>query len=444
MKPPRQQPRYLSDGGEPPKRSRTPHLLILGSLLLVMALFLWVPMGDSSQITDLSRIRRAIREGEVAELKVRSGERFLDGVLRAKSRGQTPARFRTVVPTDDLLTAILEDVYRWNLAHPDPQDSIVLEVQPQANLYLLALLQSLPWLLFGGVIVWMIWRHMRNFAPASGQPGFGSSRVRLDRAELPSVTFDDVAGVQEAKDEVYELIAFLKNPEKFSRLGGRIPRGVLLVGPPGTGKTLLAKAVAGEAGVPFFSISGSDFVEMFVGVGASRVRDLFRLARDNSPSIVFLDEIDAVGRRRAAAPIGGSEEREQTLNAILVEMDGFDSDDGVIVLGATNRPDVLDPALMRPGRFDREICVDLPDMKGRIEVLEVHTRRVPLEEGVSLKAIARGTPTFSGADLEALVNEAALVAALAGREQVGSHDFEESRDKVRWGRAKKSRVLEEE
>ena len=273
---------------------------------------------------------------------------------------------------------------------------------------------------------------------------FGRSKHRITSKEHTNVTFDDVAGIEEAKDEVMEIVEFLKNPKKFQRLGGRIPRGVLLVGEPGTGKTLLAKAIAGEADVPFFSISGSDFVEMFVGVGASRVRDLFKQAKDNSPCIIFLDEIDAVGRRRGSGfSSGGHDEREQTLNAILVEMDGFETNEQVIVCAATNRVDVLDPALTRPGRFDRQIYVPLPDVKGRMEILKVHSRKVKLGPKVDLMRLARATPGFSGADLAAIINESALHATLAGKEFIEQDDLEESRDKVRWGRARKSRVIDE-
>ena len=273
---------------------------------------------------------------------------------------------------------------------------------------------------------------------------FGRSKHRITSKEHTNITFDDVAGIEEAKEEVMEIVEFLKNPKKFQRLGGRIPRGVLLVGEPGTGKTLLAKAIAGEADVPFFSISGSDFVEMFVGVGASRVRDLFKQAKDNSPCIIFLDEIDAVGRRRGSGfSSGGHDEREQTLNAILVEMDGFDTNDQVIVCAATNRVDVLDPALTRPGRFDRQIYVPLPDIKGRWEILKVHSRKVKLGPKVDLMKLARATPGFSGADLAAIINESALHATLAGKEFIEQDDLEESRDKVRWGRARKSRVIDE-
>lgn len=282
---------------------------------------------------------------------------------------------------------------------------------------------------------------------AQGGPGnvlaFGRSRPKLIHKDHTGVKFGDVAGVEEAKEEVTEVIEFLKNPQRFEKLGGRIPRGLLFVGPPGTGKTLLAKAIAGEADVPFFSISGSDFVEMFVGVGASRVRDLFRQAKENAPCIIFLDEVDAVGRRRGSGLGGGHDEREQTLNAILVEMDGFDTNEQVIVIAATNRPDVLDPALLRPGRFDREIVISLPDVKGRFEILKVHARKVRLGEDVDLMKIARGTPMFSGADLEAIINEAAIRATMAAKSFVGEEDLEEARDKIRFGRQKRSRVLDE-
>jgi cell division protease FtsH len=273
---------------------------------------------------------------------------------------------------------------------------------------------------------------------------FGKSRARLHSTQQKKVTFKDVAGVEEAKEELQEIIEFLKDPQKFQKLGGRIPKGVLLVGPPGTGKTLLARAIAGEANVPFFSISGSDFVEMFVGVGASRVRDLFEQGKKNAPCIIFIDEIDAVGRHRGAGLGGGHDEREQTLNALLVEMDGFESNEGVILIAATNRPDVLDPALLRPGRFDRRVVVARPDVKGREEILRVHTRKVPLADDVDLSIIARGTPGFSGADLANLVNEAALWAARQNRKFVAMDDFEMSKDKVLMGVERKSMILSDE
>ncbi len=300
-----------------------------------------------------------------------------------------------------------------------------------------------PWVLILGFFWFFLGKHLRAPGSPGGVLAFGRSRARLHDKGKGRVTFDDVAGISDAKEEVREIIEFLRNPARFSRVGARIPRGVLLSGHPGTGKTLLAKAIAGEANVPFFTICGSDFVEMFVGVGASRVRDLFQKAKENSPCIVFLDEIDAVGRRRGTGLGGGHDEREQTLNAILVEMDGFDSDQGIILIAATNRPDVLDPALLRPGRFDREIVIDLPDLEGRREILKVHARKVKMAAGTNLEVIARGTPTFSGAELEALVNEAALGAVMKGRGQVTLDDLEEARDKVKWGRSK-SRAMDKE
>jgi cell division protease FtsH len=306
------------------------------------------------------------------------------------------------------------------------------------------LIQLLPWLLIGGVFWYVLMRQMKSNAGPGGVLNFGRSRARVYMKERVATTFDDVAGVEEAKQEVREIVEFLKSPGRFTKIGARIPRGVLLVGPPGCGKTLLARAIAGESGVPFFSISGSDFVEMFVGVGASRVRDLFKQARESAPCIVFLDEIDAVGRRRGTGLGGGHDEREQTLNQILVEMDGFDTDQGIIMIAATNRPDVLDPALLRPGRFDRQIVIDLPDLVGREAILKVHTKKIKLGTTVDLQVVARATPGFSGADLEAIVNEAALMAVLDGREVVEGRDFEEARDKLRFGRARKSRAMTQE
>jgi cell division protease FtsH len=302
-----------------------------------------------------------------------------------------------------------------------------------------------PLLVLIGLFYFLFARNLRSGAGGMLM-SFGRSRHRLQGKDKDRVqiTFKDVAGIEEAKEEVAEIIEFLKNPKKFQRLGGRIPRGVLLVGPPGCGKTLLAKAIAGEADVPFFSISGSDFVEMFVGVGASRVRDLFKQAKENSPCIIFLDEVDAIGRKRGPGYIGGGhDEREQTLNAILVEMDGFDTDDQVIVIAATNRGDILDHALTRPGRFDRQISVPLPDLKGRLEILKVHAKKIKLAPNAGLDKLARGTPMFSGADLAAIINEAALAATMANKDYVETADLEEARDKVRWGRARKSRVIDE-
>jgi len=297
------------------------------------------------------------------------------------------------------------------------------------------------------LLLWfLLSRSLRNAGGGGGMLGsFGKSRHRTLSKEMTGITFNDVAGIEEAKEEVNEIVEFLKNPRKFTKLGGRIPRGVLLVGDPGVGKTLLAKAIAGEADVPFFSISGSDFVEMFVGVGASRVRDLFKQAKESSPCIIFLDEIDAVGRKRGGGfSTGGHDERDQTLNAILVEMDGFSPADGVIVIAATNRVDVLDPALIRPGRFDRQVTVPLPDVKGRLDILTVHAKKIKLSQNVNLERIARGTPGFSGADLAAIINEAAISATMRNKDFVEHEDMEEARDKVRFGRAKKSRVREKE
>ena len=294
------------------------------------------------------------------------------------------------------------------------------------------------------VIVFLFFLIMRQIQAGGGKAmSFGKAKAKLMTENQNKVTFADVSGVEEAKDEVEEIIAFLKDPKKFTRLGGRIPKGVLMMGPPGTGKTLLARAIAGEAGVPFFSISGSDFVEMFVGVGASRVRDLFEQGKRHAPCIIFIDEIDAVGRHRGAGLGGGHDEREQTLNQLLVEMDGFESNEGVIMIAATNRPDVLDPALLRPGRFDRRIVVPRPDVKGREGILRVHARRVPLGGDVELGVVARGTPGFSGADLESLVNEAALLAARKGKDLVEMRDFEEAKDKVLMGPERKSMVISE-
>ena len=302
-----------------------------------------------------------------------------------------------------------------------------------------------PWILIIGLFWFFIIRQMRSPGGSGGVLSFGRSRAhRYNKEKNTRVTFADVEGMVEAKEEVREIIEFLKNRSRFQRIGGRIPRGVLLVGRPGTGKTLLARAIAGEAEVPFFSISGSDFVEMFVGVGASRVRDLFKQARESSPCIVFLDEIDAVGRKRGSGVGGGHDEREQTLNAILVEMDGFDTDEGIILIGATNRPDVLDPALLRPGRFDRQVVIDLPDVKGRAAILKVHAKKVRHAKDLDFERLARATPGFSGAELAALINEAAILAAMRNLDEVTMAECEEARDRVRWGREKKSRKVEEE
>jgi cell division protease FtsH len=313
--------------------------------------------------------------------------------------------------------------------------------QEEKNLLFIALVQWAPIILIVAFWIFMLRQMQSNGGKAMG---FGKSRARLLTERQGRVTFDDVAGIEEAKTELEEIVDFLKDPQKFQRLGGKIPKGCLLVGPPGTGKTLLARAIAGEANVPFFTISGSDFVEMFVGVGASRVRDMFEQGKKNAPCIIFIDEIDAVGRHRGAGLGGGNDEREQTLNQLLVEMDGFEANEGVILIAATNRPDVLDPALLRPGRFDRQIVVPNPDINGREQILKVHMRKVPLAPDVDARTIARGTPGFSGADLANLVNEAALMAARAGKRVVTMYDFEQSKDKVMMGAERRSMVMTEE
>jgi cell division protease FtsH len=304
------------------------------------------------------------------------------------------------------------------------------------------LFNFLPFLLIG-VLIWVFFLRQIK-AAGKGALSFGKSKARLLTKDRNKTTFKDVAGVDEAKEEVAELVEFLRDPKKFQKLGGRIPKGVLMIGPPGTGKTLLAKAIAGEADASFFSISGSDFVEMFVGVGASRVRDMFEQARKNTPCLIFIDEIDAVGRSRGHGMGGGNDEREQTLNALLVEMDGFDTQEGIIIIAATNRPDVLDPALLRPGRFDRQVTVNLPDVRGREAILKVHAKNVKLDGSVDLSVIARGTPGFSGAELANLLNEAALLAARIGKKAIGMSELEEARDKVRWGRERRSMAMSEE
>ena len=340
-------------------------------------------------------------------------------------------RFRTFAPNDPELVKSLRE----------KKVKIAAKPEEDSPWYMVLLLNWFPMLLLIGV--WIFF--MRQMQVGGGKAmSFGKSRAKLLTENQHRVTFSDVAGVDEAKDDLQEIIAFLKDPKKFTKLGGRIPKGCLLVGPPGTGKTLLARAIAGEAGVPFFSISGSDFVEMFVGVGASRVRDLFVQGKKNAPCIIFIDEIDAVGRHRGAGLGGGHDEREQTLNQLLVEMDGFEANEGVILIAATNRPDVLDPALLRPGRFDRRVVVPRPDVKGREGILQVHTRKVPVGTDVDIAVLARATPGFAGADLENLVNEAALLAARNNKEKVDMHDFELAKDKVMMGAERRSMIISDE
>lgn len=355
-----------------------------------------------------------------------------------------------VVIKGNNVTGILKDGSRFRTYTPDYPD-LVRELNAKSVKITAKPAEQNPWYItlfysFGPILLLiLVWIFFMRQMQAGGNRAlsFGKSKAKLISDKSVKVTFNDVAGIDEAKVEVQEIIDFLKDPQKFAKLGGKIPKGVLLVGPPGTGKTLLAKAIAGEAGVPFFSISGSDFVEMFVGVGAARVRDLFEQAKKNAPCIVFIDEIDAVGRQRGAGLGGGHDEREQTLNQLLVEMDGFDPNEGTIIIAATNRPDVLDPALLRPGRFDRQIVVPQPDVKGRLEILKVHTRKIPLAEDVNLEIIARGTPGFSGADLANLVNEAALLAARKSKTKVDMSDFESAKDKVLMGVERRSMIISE-
>ena len=364
-----------------------------------------------------------VRQGEVVSVKIQGSR--ISGVLA------NDQRFTSYAPDDPTL---VDTLVKSNV-------QVKAEPQEDAPWYMTVLISWFPMLLLIGV--WIFF--MRQMQGGGGKAmSFGRSRAKMVTQEETKVTFADVAGVDEAKDELQEIVDFLSNPKKFTRLGGRIPKGVLLVGGPGTGKTLLARAVAGEAGVPFFSISGSDFVEMFVGVGAARVRDLFIQGKKNAPCLIFIDEIDAVGRQRGAGLGGGHDEREQTLNAMLVEMDGFESNEGVILIAATNRPDVLDPALLRPGRFDRQVVVPNPDLRGRKRILEVHTRKTPLSGEVDLDVLARGTPGFSGADLENLVNEAALHAAKLSQDKVTMIDFEEAKDKVMMGKERRSMILSDE
>ena len=372
-----------------------------------------------------SEFLTAVDEGKVAEVTL-AGSR-IQGTMRDGA-----AAFSTYAPQDPTL---VERLQKKNINfRARPSDDDVPSIMSM-------LLSWFPMLLL--IAVWIFF--MRQMQSGSGRAmGFGKSKAKLLTERQGRVTFDDVAGVDEAKDELQEIVEFLRDPQKFQRLGGRIPRGALLIGPPGTGKTLLARAIAGEANVPFFTISGSDFVEMFVGVGASRVRDMFEQAKKNAPCIIFIDEIDAVGRHRGAGLGGGNDEREQTLNQLLVEMDGFESNEGVILIAATNRPDVLDPALMRPGRFDRQITVPNPDIAGREKILRVHMRKVPVAPDVDPKIIARGTPGFSGADLANLVNEAALLAARRNRRLVTQSEFEDAKDKVMMGAERRSMVMTEE
>ena len=398
-------------------------LWLVISLMMVVLFNLFnkpEPMRNNISYSDMLGY---VAKGEIASVVIQGNElsgQFLDG-----------RKFKTYAPNDPDLVKSLRD------------KGVQISAEPKEDSpwYMTVLISWFPMLLLIGV--WIFF--MRQMQGGGGKAmSFGKSRARLMTENAEKVTFEDVAGIEEAKDELEEIIEFLRDPKKFTRLGGRIPKGVLLMGAPGTGKTLLARAIAGEAGVPFFSISGSDFVEMFVGVGASRVRDLFVQSKKHAPCIIFIDEIDAVGRHRGAGLGGGHDEREQTLNQLLVEMDGFESNEGVILIAATNRPDVLDPALLRPGRFDRQVVVPVPDIRGREKILEVHVRRIPLDDNVDLSTVARGTPGFSGADLENLVNEAALMAARKNKDKVDLSDLEAAKDKVLMGTERKSMIISED
>src|SRR4030081_3404045 len=405
-------------------------------LVAIIALFFTVvQQGGAPDVKPiaLNTLAQRIKRNEIKSIEV-NDDRV---VAIASTPGSNDQRFTTRTGRDNFLDAM----HNFGVT-PDELASVQYTVKepPQISNWLGILVNLLPLIFFGAILLFM----MRQAQGSNNQAlSFGKSRARMFMGNKPTITFQDVAGVEEAKQELQEVVEFLKYPEKFAALGARIPKGVLLVGPPGTGKTLLSKAVAGEAGVPFFSISGSEFVEMFVGVGASRVRDLFDQAKKNSPCIVFVDEIDAVGRQRGAGLGGGHDEREQTLNQLLVEMDGFDTNTHVIIIAATNRPDVLDPALLRPGRFDRHVNLDRPDIKGRRQVLDVHSRNKPLDSTVDLEVLARQTPGFSGADLANLINEAAILAARGNKKVIGMGELEEGIERVVAGPEKKSRRLSE-
>ena len=398
--------------------------------LLLIAVFQVIGGNSSSNSSDeipYSQAIEMIEKGDVKSAKI-------DGENLTITLGPNNNKLRSIIPNSPFNDGITETLL---------DNNVEIEAVKQQESGLASFIQYLlPFVLIVGV--WLFFMNRMQGGGRGGAMGFGKSKAKLLNQNEDRKTFDDVAGIDEAKEELEEIVEFLRDPQKFSRLGGQIPKGALLIGPPGTGKTLLARAIAGEAGVPFFTISGSDFVEMFVGVGASRVRDMFEQAKKNAPCIVFIDEIDAVGRHRGAGHGGGNDEREQTLNQLLVEMDGFSANEGVILLAATNRPDVLDPALKRPGRFDRQVQVPNPDIKGREKILSVHARKSPLGPDVDLRIIARGTPGFSGADLANLVNEAALTAARTGKRFVTMEDFEFAKDKVMMGAERRSMVLTDE
>ncbi len=418
-----------NDEQDPQPNPMMRNLMIWAGVIVALLLMASIFSGsgaDAGQGMTYSKFRQDVAAGKVESVSIAP-----DRITGKMKDGEI---FSTVpVGNDTELTKLLDE----NGVEYQGQQAD----QPSILTYLL--IQALPFLLILAVAFFVL-RQMQKGGGAGGAMGFGKSKAKLLTEKHGKVTFEDVAGIDEAREELQEVVEFLKDPQKFSRLGGKIPKGALLVGSPGTGKTLLARAIAGEAGVPFFTISGSDFVEMFVGVGASRVRDMFEQAKKNSPCIVFIDEIDAVGRSRGAGLGNQNDEREQTLNQLLVEMDGFEANEGIIIIAATNRPDVLDPALLRPGRFDRQVVVPRPDIEGRVKILEVHMRKVPLAPDVDGRVIARGTPGFSGADLANLVNEAALLAARRGKRLVAMQEFEDAKDKVMMGTERKSMVMTED
>jgi cell division protease FtsH len=424
-----QDPKANNTGWSRFSRTASFWILIIATAFLMTTIF--SPGRTQPEELSFTEFSRQLEAGNVAEVTIIDGKR-IEGELRQPiPRDETSVQeFFTLLPIRDS-ELIMERLEAAN---------IPISAEEAGQNWWMMIIGFLPWLLIIGLWIFML-RSMQAGGSKAFQ--FGKSKARLLSGDTPKVTFADVAGADEAKSELQEIVEFLKDPQKFSRLGGRLPKGVLLVGPPGTGKTLLGRAVAGEAGRPFFSMSGSDFVEMFVGVGASRVRDLFEQGKTHAPCIIFIDEIDAVGRHRGAGLGGGHDEREQTLNQLLVEMDGFESNDGVILLAATNRPDVLDPALLRPGRFDRQVVVDAPDVKGREGILRVHLKRIPLDTAVDVRSLARATPGMSGADLANLVNEAALLAARRDHDRVYMEDLEDAKDKVMLGAERRSMVLSE-
>jgi cell division protease FtsH len=423
----------MNDKEKKPGNPWTKSLLIWAGVLFALVLFVQMIDGGSrapaGQAIAYSEFVRQVNEGNVRTVTIATGSSGNSAIAGKLSSGED---FHTVAPGD---ANVSDKLIAKGVA-------VQVKAEEQSSIWLYMLYNSLPFLLILG-ISFFVMRQMQKNA-GSGAMGFGKSRARMLTQKEGRVTFADVAGIDEAREELQEIVEYLKDPGKFARLGGKIPKGALLVGPPGTGKTLLARAIAGEAGEPFFTISGSDFVEMFVGVGASRVRDMFDQAKKSAPCIVFIDEIDAVGRHRGAGLGNGNDEREQTLNQLLVEMDGFEANEGIIIIAATNRPDVLDPALLRPGRFDRQVVVPRPDIDGREQILAVHMKKVPLAPDVEARTIARGTPGFSGADLANLVNEAALLAARRGKRLVAMQEFEDAKDKVLMGTERKSMVMTED